>query len=138
MKSHAESFDASPELEAEGLLDKKLFDSGIWEFESKVLDIKNELILVQAKLLETQLLEQPDLEVEVKNKIKTLEAQLLEGSEQLTSLYLALVPTLKTEKLLLSQLKQRITQDGLLGKELLSREQRLDIMEAINKIRGFA
>ncbi|MSU45489.1 MAG: hypothetical protein EXS47_02575 [Candidatus Zambryskibacteria bacterium] len=117
-----ESTEAGPE----DLLDKKLFETGIMEFESKVQDLQGELVLAQGKLVEFQLLDQSDLEKQTQDKIKELEKLLAEGKDQLVTLYVNLIPTLRNEKLLLSHLKQQIIQ-----KKLLSKEQRMTILDVI-------
>lgn len=116
----------SPEAGSKDLLDKKLFDTGIMEFESKAQDLENELELAKAKLLEVQLLGQTDLEEQAQNRIKELEQLFTEAKDKLVDVYVHLIPTLKNEKLLLSHLKQQIIQ-----KNLLSKEQRMTILDAI-------
>ncbi len=117
-----ESLEAGPE----DLLDKKLFDTGVMEFETKAQFIESELEMAKAKLLEVKLLGQAESIKQAEDKINELEVVLAEAKEKLVNVYVGLIPTLIDDKVLLRHLKQRIIQN-----KLLSREQRMTILDIL-------
>ncbi|MDQ5969047.1 MAG: hypothetical protein QG579_204 [Patescibacteria group bacterium] len=123
-----ESRKISDSLEAgpEDLLDKKLFDTGVMEFETKAQFIESELEMAKAKLLEVKLLGQAESIKQAEDKINELEVVLAEAKEKLVNVYVGLIPTLIDDKVLLRHLKQRIIQN-----KLLSREQRMTILDIL-------